>query len=189
MGTMPASQLTFKMGSPDGYRQQARQSHQDPGARWHRDLAGRTPTAPGLHALVAVDTRSFAALGGVAHRGIYDNMKTAVDKGKKGKGRIVNERFATMCAHYLYDPDFCNVVSGWEKRVVEKNEQDSRRRVWIDASQIKFSSFSELNAWLGQLCRALWDEVRHPEHTYSCQPDPGPNNKYNCSRSHRLRGS
>ena len=44
-------------------------------------------------------TRSFAALGGVARRGIYDNMKTAVDKVKKGKGRIVNERFATMCAH------------------------------------------------------------------------------------------
>ena len=42
-------------------------------------------------------TRSFAALGGVARRGIYDNMKTAVDKVKKGKGRIVNERFAT-CA-------------------------------------------------------------------------------------------
>jgi hypothetical protein len=22
-----------------------------------------------------------------------------------------------------------------------------------------------LNAWLGERCRALWDEVRHPEHT------------------------
>ena len=55
-------------------------------------------------------------------------MKTAVDKVKKGKGRIVNERFATMCAHYLVEPDFCNVASGWEKGVVEKNVQDSRRR-------------------------------------------------------------
>jgi transposase len=34
-------------------------------------------------------TRSFAALGGVARRGIYDNMKTAVDRVKKGKGRVV----------------------------------------------------------------------------------------------------
>jgi hypothetical protein len=101
----------------------------------------------------------------VARRGIYDNMKTAVDKVKKGKGRVVNERFATMCAHYLYDPDFCNVASGWEKGVVEKNVQDSRRRIWIDATRIKFGSFTELNAWLGQRCRALWDEVRHPEHT------------------------
>ena len=52
-------------------------------------------------------TRSFAALGGVARRGIYDNMKTAVDKVNKGKGRVVNQRFAVMCAHYLFDADFC----------------------------------------------------------------------------------
>ena len=57
--------------------------------------------------------RSFATLGGVAQFGIYDNMKTAVDKVKKGKGRIVNARFAVMCAHYLFDADFCNVASGW----------------------------------------------------------------------------
>ena len=33
------------------------------------------------------------------------------------------------------DPDFCNVASGWEKEVVEKNVQDSRRRIWIDAGK------------------------------------------------------
>ena len=38
------------------------------------------------------------------------------------------------------------------------------RRIWIDAAKVKFGSFTELNAWLGQRCRALWDEVRHPEH-------------------------
>ena len=48
-------------------------------------------------------------------------MLTAVDKVKKGKGRTVNARFAVMCAHYLFDADFCNVASGWEKGVVEKN--------------------------------------------------------------------
>jgi hypothetical protein len=69
-----------------------------------------------------------------------------------------------MCAHYLYDPDFCNVASGWEKGVVEKNVQDSRRRIWIDAAKQRFGSFVELNAWLGERCRALWEEIRHPEH-------------------------
>ena len=92
-------------------------------------------------------------------------MKTAVDKVKKGKGRIVNERFATMCAHYLVDPDFCNVASGWEKGVVEKNVQDSRRRIWIDAAKQRFGSFVELNAWIADRCRALWAEIRHPEHS------------------------
>jgi len=58
-------------------------------------------------------TRSFTALGGIPRRGIYDNMKTAVDKVKKGKGRVVNTRFSAMVSHYLFDSDFCNVASGW----------------------------------------------------------------------------
>ena len=118
----------------------------------------------GHEMLFDAHTRSFAALGGIPRRGIYDNMKTAVDKVKKGKGRVVNARFAVMCAHYLFDADFCNVASGWEKGVVEKNVQDSRRRIWIDAGTQRFSSFAELNAWLGVRCRALWDEIRHPDH-------------------------
>ncbi len=118
----------------------------------------------GHEMLFDAHTRSFTSLGGVARRGIYDNMKTAVDKVKKGKGRIVNARFAVMCAHYLFDADFCNVASGWEKGVVEKNVQDSRRRIWIDAQTRKWSSFEELNAWLGMRCRALWNEIRHPEY-------------------------
>ncbi len=91
-------------------------------------------------------------------------MKTAVDKVKKGKGRVVNARFSALCAHYLFDPDFCNVASGWEKEVVEKNVQDSRRRVWQEAVRETFSSFGELNIWLSQRCRALWGELTHPEY-------------------------
>ena len=68
-----------------------------------------------------------------------------------------------MCAHYLFDADFCNVASGWEKGVVEKNVQDSRRRIWLDAQKRKWTSFDELNAWLGQRCRDCWSELRHPE--------------------------
>jgi transposase len=100
-------------------------------------------------------TRAFTALGGIPRRGIYDNMKTAVDRVKKGKGRIVNARFASLCAHYLFDADFCNVASGWEKGVVEKNVQDSRRRIWQEAGERRFGSFVELNAWLAERCRAL----------------------------------
>ncbi|WP_442777475.1 IS21 family transposase [Sphaerotilus montanus] len=109
-------------------------------------------------------TQSFTALGGIARRGIYDNMKTAVDKVKKGKARIVNTRFAAMASHYLFDPDFCNVASGWEKGMVEKNVQDSRRRIWQDATKERFSSFAELNIWLLARCRALWQELRHTEY-------------------------
>jgi transposase len=104
------------------------------------------------------------ALGRIPKRGIYDNMKTAVDKVSKGNGHIVNIRFFAMTAHYLFDPDFCNVASGWEKGVVEKNVQDARRRIWIDAKLQKFSSFDELNDWLAARCLALWATIEHPEY-------------------------
>ena len=109
-------------------------------------------------------TQAFAALGGIPRRGIYDNMKTAVDKVNQGKRRIINTRFSAMASHYLFDPDFCNVASGWEKGVVEKNVQDSRRRIWQDAGKERFGSFAELNVWLLARCRSLWQELRHTEY-------------------------
>ena len=50
----------------------------------------------------------------IARRGIYDNMKTAVDKDGTSKGRVVNSRSTAMWAHCLFDADICNVASGWE---------------------------------------------------------------------------
>jgi transposase len=119
----------------------------------------------GHEMLFDAHTQAFAALGGIARRGIYDNMKTAVDKVQKGKSRIVNKRFSALASHYLFDPDFCNVASGWEKGVVEKNVQDARRRIWQDAAKERFGSWLELNLWLLSRCRALWQELRHPDHS------------------------
>ena len=42
--------------------------------------------------------------------------------------------------------------------------QDSRRRIWLEAQNQRFGSFAELNAWLGERCRTLWNELRHPEY-------------------------
>ncbi len=78
--------------------------------------------------------RAFAAFGGVPRRGIYDNMKTAVDKVGRGKERAVNARFEAMCSHYLFEPEFCNRAAGWEKGIVEKNVQDRRRQIWHEAA-------------------------------------------------------
>jgi len=110
-------------------------------------------------------TRAFSALGDISKRGIYDNMKTAVDKVTKRNGRVVNARFFVMTAHYLFEPDFCNVASGWGKCIVEKNVRDSRRRVWIDAKTQSFGSFAELNTWFDLRCRTLWSELPHPDYT------------------------
>jgi len=107
--------------------------------------------------------RSFQALGGVPKRGIYDNMKTAVDKVGPGKQRAVNARFQAMCSHYLFEPEFCNRASGWEKGIVEKNVQDRRRHVWREALERRWASLAELNEWLGETCRQSWAQTAHPE--------------------------
>jgi hypothetical protein len=95
----------------------------------------------------------------VPQRGIFDNMKTAVDRIGSGKARHVNARFAAMASHYLFEPEFCNPASGWEKGQVEKNVQDARRRLWQPLPS--FPDLAALNAWLEARCVAQWDEVQH----------------------------
>src|SRR6185437_15142067 len=48
--------------------------------------------------------RAFAFLGGVPRRGIYDNLKPAVDAIFTGRERRYNRHFLVMCNHYLIDP-------------------------------------------------------------------------------------
>ena len=102
---------------------------------------------------------AFRVLGGVPRRGIYDNMRTAVDKVGRGKERSVNVRFSTMTSHYLFEAEFCNPASGWEKGQVEKNVQDARHRLW--QTMPPFESLGALNGWLEQRCRELWGQTRH----------------------------
>lgn len=104
---------------------------------------------------------AFAAFGGIPARGIYDNMKTAVDKVRRGKQRDVNIRFASMVSHFLFDAEFCNPASGWEKGQIEKNVQDARHRIWNQLPAL--GSLSELNEWLHSRCLELWSEIAHPE--------------------------
>ena len=104
---------------------------------------------------------AFRMLGGVPERGIYDNMKTAVDKVGRGKQRTVNVRFQAMVSHYLYEAEFCNPAAGWEKGQIEKNVRDSRHRIWHQAPG--FDDLDALNTWLEERCEALWQEISHPE--------------------------
>ena len=104
-------------------------------------------------------TQAFRVLGGVPQRGIFDNMKTAVDRIGSGKARQVNARFAAMASHYLFEPEFCNPASGWEKGQVEKNVQDARRRLWQPMPS--FPDLETLNAWLEVQCIMQWSHIQH----------------------------
>jgi transposase len=63
--------------------------------------------------------RAFSFFEGARTRGIYDNMKTAVETIFVGKERKFNRRFAQMRSHYLVEPVACTPASGWEKGQVE----------------------------------------------------------------------
>ena len=101
----------------------------------------------------------FRAFGGVPARGIYDNMKTAVDRVGRGKERQVNIRFLAMTNHYVFAPEFCNPAAGWEKGQVEKNVQVARPRLWQQMPD--FADLLSLNDWLEQHCQKLWRDTAH----------------------------
>jgi transposase len=58
--------------------------------------------------------RAFDFFGGVCRRGIYDNLKTVVNKILTGKQRSFNNRFCQLSSHYLFEPVACTPAAGWE---------------------------------------------------------------------------
>jgi transposase len=107
--------------------------------------------------------RAFAFFKGTCTRGIYDNMKTAVDSVFVGKDRQYNRRFLRMCSHYLVDPVACTPASGWEKGQVENQVGVVRERFFTP--RLRVASYQELNAWLFDRCVAYAKAHKHPELT------------------------
>src|SRR6187402_1036769 len=105
--------------------------------------------------------RAFAFFKGACTRGIYDNMKTAVETIFVGRERAYNRRFLQMCGHYLVDPVACTPASGWEKGQVENQVGLVRERFFTPRLRVK--SYEELNAWLLDQCIAHAKAHRHPE--------------------------
>src|SRR5712672_815796 len=105
--------------------------------------------------------RAFAFFKGTCSRGIYDNMKTAVEAVFIGKDRQFNRRFSRMCSHYLVEPTACTPASGWEKGQVENQVGLIRERFFTPRLRVK--SYEELNAWLLDQCVAYAKAHPHPE--------------------------
>jgi transposase len=105
--------------------------------------------------------RAFALFKGTCGRGIYDNMKTAVETVFVGKDRLYNRRFLQMCSHYLVEPVACTPASGWEKGQVENQVGLVRERFFTP--RLRVASYEELNAWLLDRCVAYAKAHKHPE--------------------------
>ena len=107
--------------------------------------------------------RAFALFKGTCRRGIYDNMKTAVETVFVGKDRLYNRRFLQMCSHYLVEPVACTPASGWEKGQVENQVGLVRERFFTP--RLRFKTLDELNAWLLDKCITYAKAHKHPEFT------------------------
>ena len=105
--------------------------------------------------------RAFAFFRGACARGVYDNMRTAVDAVFAGKERAFNRRFLQMCSHHLVEPVACTPASGWEKGQVENQVGVLRERLF--KPRPRFGGLAELNAWLLEQCVAHARAHRHPE--------------------------
>jgi len=105
--------------------------------------------------------KAFVFYGGVCRRGIYDNMKTAVEAIFVGKARQYNRRFLQMCSHHLIEPVACTPASGWEKGQVENQVGNLRDQLFRPKPRVK--SLPELNAWLEDQCIAYARRTKHPE--------------------------
>jgi transposase len=85
--------------------------------------------------------RAFEFFKGTCTRGIYDNMKTAVETVFIGKDRQFNRRFLQMCGHYLIEPVACTPAAGWEKgQSLPSRKRGSRTRSRVSGILCKVES-------------------------------------------------
>ena len=88
---------------------------------------------------------AFAHFGGVPKRIRYDNLKPAVVRVMKGRGRIETDRFIAMRSHYGFESFFClpGVKGAHEKGGVEGEVGRFRRRHMVPVPKV--DSMAALN--------------------------------------------
>jgi len=105
--------------------------------------------------------KAFQFFKGSCQRGIYDNMRTAVDAVFVGKERQFNRRFLQLMSHHLIEPTACTPGAGWEKGQVESQVRALRERLF--KPHPRFDSYEDLNAYLLEQCIAFAKYQPHPE--------------------------
>ena len=105
--------------------------------------------------------KAFQFFGGTTKKGIFDNMKTAVQKVFIGKNRKFNLRFAEMASHYLFEPIACTPAAGWEKGQVENQVSTGRRNFFTPLRCV--DNLGEINKLLCGECIEWAQKTAHPE--------------------------
>jgi transposase len=105
--------------------------------------------------------RAFSLWGGSCRRGIYDNLKTAVELIFTGKARQYNRRFLQMASHYLIEPVACTPGAGWEKGQIENQVGHVRENIFTP--RLRCTDLAELNELLARRCVQMAQTTMHPE--------------------------
>ena len=114
-----------------------------------------------LEMVLDAHDQAFCFFGGCCNKGIYDNMKTAVQKVLVGKDRIFNARLLELASHYLFEPIACTPAAGWEKGQVENQVSTSRGNFFTPLCKV--NTLDELNIQLQQKCIEWAKKHKHPE--------------------------
>ncbi|WP_244853126.1 IS21 family transposase [Bacillus sp. J14TS2] len=93
---------------------------------------------------------AFEFFGGVPTEGLFDNLKTAVQKILQGRDRLEQESFLALQTHYLFKAEFCNPRSGNEKGRIEGTVGYVRRNALVPLPEVQ--SMDELNDDLKEWC-------------------------------------
>lgn len=93
---------------------------------------------------------AFEFFGGVPTEGLFDNLKTAVQKMLEGRERLEQEAFLGLQTHYLFKAEFCNPASGNEKGRVEGTVGYVRRNALVPLPIVQ--SMDEINEYLLEWC-------------------------------------
>ena len=88
-----------------------------------------------------------------SRRGIYDNMKTAVDR-SAWQGAHHQRPLPRHVRPLPVRPRVLQPGQPAGRRgIVEKNVQDRRRQIWQQAAERRWPDLDSLNDWLGEQCR------------------------------------
>jgi transposase len=125
-------------------------------------------TNQGQEAFLEGHVCAFERLGGVPGRIRYDNLKSAVVRVLRGRGREETERFIALRSHYGFDSFFCRpgLVGSHEKGGVEGEIGRFRRRHLVPVPKV--ASLAELNELL-----AAADDLDNARHLPGRQDDIG----------------
>jgi len=124
-------------------------------------------------ALLDGHVRAFAHFGGVPERGVYDNLKPAVQRLLFPR-RQLTARFHALASHYLFEPCFARPGEGHDKGGVEARGQAIRLQHLTPIPRGR--TLGEISAWLlGEVDRhapaRVWERFAEEQRLLRPVPD------------------